>query len=71
MYLKDPKTGEPSVTMTMMVIGFVIASIKYLSAGVVVGSVTLGASTGGDFAAVIGALGAIYAARKHSDGMNE
>jgi uncharacterized membrane protein len=67
MFLKDPKTGEPSVTLTAFVAGFVVAILKLLLSGVTIKSVTLAQFSGGDFAAVVGALGAIYAIRKHTD----
>lgn len=67
MYLSDPKTKQPSVTMTMFVVGFVAATLKLLTSGIVVGSIALGSFSGGDFAAVVGSLGAVYTMRKHSD----
>lgn len=67
MFLRDPKTGEKSVTVTAFVAGFGVAVIKLLVSGVTVAGVTLAPFTGTDFAAVVGALGVIYAARKHTD----
>lgn len=71
MWIKDPKTGELSVTITAFVTGFVVATLKLLVSGVTIGTVTLSQFGGGDFAAVVGALGAIYAARKHTDANSE
>lgn len=65
LYLKDPKTGEKSVTLTFFVIGFLVALGKLLLSGITVGSVSLSPFTGVDFAAVTGALGGIYALRRN------
>lgn len=67
MWLSDPKTKEPSVTLTAFVLGFGVATLKLLASGVTVGVVTLSPFTGVDFAAVVGALGTIYAYRKKTD----
>lgn len=67
MWIKDPKTGEKSVTLTMMMTGFVTALGKLLLAGATVGSIKMGSFSGAEFAAVVGALGSIYAFRKHTD----
>lgn len=67
MWIKDPKTGEPSVTVTAFVTGFSVATLKLLFSGVAVGNVTLQPFTGSDFAMVVGAVGAIYWARKNTD----
>ena len=67
MWLKDPKTKEKSVTLTLFVIAFVIACVKLLIANMVINKISLGAFTGTDFAAVVGAAGAIYTARKYTD----
>lgn len=66
-FIKDPKTGEQSVTLTMLVVGFSVSLLKLLTSGMIYGSINLGTFSGADFAEVVGALGAIYAARKHSD----
>lgn len=66
-FIKDPKTGDPSVTLTMLVVGFITALFKLLTSGIIYGNINLGSFSGSDFAAVVGSLGAIYAARKHSD----
>lgn len=67
MWLRDPKTGEKSVTVTAFAAGFGVACLKLLLSGVTIGSITLAPFSGVEFAAVVGALGAIYAARKHTD----
>ena len=67
MFIRDPKTGEKSVTLTAFVVGFGVAVGKLLLSGVAIGGFSLQSFTGTDFAAVVGSLGAIYAARKHTD----
>ena len=65
MWLKDPKTGEKSVTLTTFICGFAVCVIKLLLSGVVIKNTQLGAFTGGDFAASVAALGTIYWARRN------
>lgn len=67
MWLKDPKTGEKSVTVTVFTATWAIALAKLLLAGLSIGSVTFGSFPGSEFAVVIGAAGSIYAARKYTD----
>lgn len=67
MYLKDPKTGEKSVTLTAFVIGFAICVVKLLASGVSVHGIVLSPFTGIDFGAAVGALGGIYALRRMND----
>lgn len=67
MWILDPKTKEPSVTITMMVPGFLVCILKLLISGLTIGGLTMGHFSGSDFATAIGALGMIYAARKHTD----
>lgn len=66
MYLTDPKDGKPSVTLTAFSLGFLVASLKLLLAGITIGSLTMSPFSGTDFAAVTGALGAIYWARRNN-----
>lgn len=63
-YLKDPKTGEQSVTLTAFAIGFMTATTKLLLSGITFGTITLSQFGGGDYAAAVGAVGAIYVMRR-------
>jgi hypothetical protein len=67
MFLKDPKTGEKSVTVTLLVIGFSVALIKLLLADSEIGSFKMGPFGSSDFGIIIGSLGALYSARKYTD----
>lgn len=70
MFIKDPKTGLPSPTLTMLVAGFSACMIKLIMSGVDIHGIHLGLFGGGDFATAIGALGAIYVAKGHSDNIS-
>jgi len=67
MWLKDPKTKKPSVTLTIMITGFVTALLKLLVSGISYNGLSFDSFSGADFAAVFGAIGAIYTARKYTD----
>jgi len=75
-WLTDPKTKEPSVTLTLLVVGFAVCLAKMCFSGLELGALHLSAFGGGDFAASVGSLGALYAARRHpsmndKDGKND
>lgn len=65
LWVKDPKSGEPSVTLTAFVTGFAVATLKLLLSGVTLGGLTLAAFTGGDYAAAVSAVGAVYVLRRN------
>lgn len=72
MWIKDPKTKEPSTTLTFFTIGFVVAIVKLTVSNIVIKygelfSMTFPEFTGIAFGAVIGSLGAIYGYRKFTD----
>lgn len=67
LWLKDPKTKKESVTLTVFVYGFVIATAKLLFSGVeIIDKVKMSEFSGIDYSAVIAALGAIYTYRKNN-----
>lgn len=61
--IKD-SSGEPSVTMTAFVVGFVTVNLKLLISGLTIGSYTMSTFTGVDYSAAVAALGAIYVMRR-------
>lgn len=67
MWIKDPNTKEPSVTVTLLVIGFIVCTLKLLTSGFSFGNISLGTFSGSDFALAVGSVGAIYWGRKHTD----
>ena len=66
MWITDPKSKEKSVTLTAFVVGFAAASGKLLISGITIGGLVMSPFTGVDFAAAVGALGAIYVMRRHN-----
>ena len=73
MWITDPKSKEPSVTLTLFVIGFIVCVGKLALSGLTFGSFNLSQFSGVDFGAAVGALGGIYALRRNQDekGSNE
>jgi hypothetical protein len=67
MYLKDPKTDKKSATLTILMTTFGICLIKLLFAGMTYKEFSAGPFSGADFAAAVGAAGAIYGVRKYTD----
>jgi len=68
--IKD-STGKPSVTMTAFVTGFIAVNFKLLASGVTIAGYTMTAFTGGEYAAAIGSLGAVYVMRRSTGTPNE
>lgn len=64
MLIKD-SDGKPSVTMTAFVTGFIVVNVKLLLSGVTLGGFTMAAFTGGEYAAALTSLGAIYVMRRN------
>lgn len=71
MWIKDPKTKQKSVTLTLFVVGFIVALAKLAVSGLSVGSFAVESFSGTDFAAVVGALGATYALRKNTEAKHD
>lgn len=69
MWLTDPQSKEPSVTLTAFVIGFITCLFKLVFSGVAVGNFKLAIFTGVDFAAAITALGGVYSLKQHVDNL--
>lgn len=62
--IKD-SDGKPSVTMSAFVTGFIVVNAKLLLSGVTIAGFTMTAFTGGEYAAALSALGAIYVMRRN------
>jgi len=67
MWLKDPKTGEKSVSLTAFAVGFVTLLLKLLLSGVVVKELNFGSLAASEFALAITPLAALYWGRKNTD----
>lgn len=64
---KNPYTGKGSITRTAFSTGFIIAGLKLLLSGVrITDTYMLPAFSGVEFAAVVGALGAVYGMSKNN-----
>lgn len=55
--------GQPSLTATAFVVGFLLVSLKLLFSGVEFNGLKLSDFSGTDYAAAVGALGAVYTLR--------
>ena len=64
--IKDSK-GESSVTMTAFVLGSVVVNLKLILSGMEIMGYKMAAFTGGEYAAAMGALGAVYVLRRSTD----
>lgn len=64
-WITDPKTKEKSVTLTAFTAGFVVAVAKLAISGIEIGGLQIEQFSGSDFAAVVGALGAVYTLRRN------
>jgi hypothetical protein len=62
--LINDSSGKPSVTMTAFVTGFMVVNVKLLISGLTIAGYTMAAFTGGEYAAAVGALGAVYVMRR-------
>jgi hypothetical protein len=67
MWLTDPKTGEKSVTLTLLVLVFIIATFKLLFASATLFGITFSSFGGIDFGATLSSVSVIYAYRKKTD----
>lgn len=65
MFLTDPVTKQPSVTLTAFVYGFLVVTTKLILSGVQVGDIKIAEFSGTEFGAAVSALGAIYVLRRN------
>lgn len=59
--------GKPSLTTTAFIIGFLVLNFKLIFSGMSLGTLTLSAFSGTDYAAGIAALGGVYWARRKDE----
>jgi tetrahydromethanopterin S-methyltransferase subunit E len=64
-WLTDPVTKQPSVTLTAFVWGFAVCTVKLLIGDVAYGALNLGHFGGGEYSAAIAALGGVYVMRRN------
>lgn len=63
-FLLTDTDGNKSVTLTSFLFGFVLVNLKLVFSGVQIGAVNFSVFGGGDYAAAVAALGAIYVMRR-------
>lgn len=59
-------SGKPSSTLTAFALGFVVVNLKLLLSGMTVGGFSMSVFSGTEYAAAVGALGAIYVLRRNT-----
>jgi hypothetical protein len=64
--VKDSK-GKPSLTATAFIIGFVVVNLKLILSGFEFENFKITLFSGGEYAAAVGALGAVYVLRRSTD----
>jgi len=65
-WMKDPKTKEESVTVTMLSITFAVALVKLIVADMTFGKLTMGGFDGQNFALIVGTMSTLYWGRKNT-----
>ena len=60
--------GKPCIVTTAFALGFLVVNAKLIVSGVTIAGFTMAAFTGGEYAAALGALGAIYVMRRSQHG---
>lgn len=68
-WIVDPKTKEPSVTLSAFVVGFCICLVKLVCSGISIGTFKVAIFSGVDFAAAVTALGGVYSLKQHVDNL--
>lgn len=63
-FLIKKNDGNPSVTMTAFVLGFVVVNIKLLISGMTIGGLSMAVFSGVEYAAAVAALGTVYVLRR-------
>jgi hypothetical protein len=63
--------GKKSTTLTVFVSGSLVVHVKLLLAGMVINGYAFSAFSGSEYAAAMGALGAIYVLRRSTDPNNK
>lgn len=59
--IKNVKTGQPSYTLTMTIVGFFVINLKLLLSGIeIMDKIKMSDFSGTDYAAALAALGGIH-----------
>lgn len=60
--------GKKSATLTVFIMGAIVVHAKLIFSGMTLAGLTLEPFTGGEYAAAMGALGAVYVMRRTVNG---
>ena len=66
-FLIKDSNGKPSLTATAFIIGFAVVNLKLIFSGFELEGFKMTLFTGGEYAAAVGALGAVYVLRRSTD----
>lgn len=67
MWIKEPKTKEPSVTLTLLVLTWLVGVIKIILSGNTFFNIHFNSFNGIDFGALLASMSSIYGVRKHQE----
>lgn len=67
--IKDSQ-GDPSITMTAFVVGFVVVNLKLLLSGMTIGGLEMAPFSGVEYGAAIASLGSVYVMRRNMGNPN-
>ncbi len=70
-FLIKDSNGKPSLTATAFIIGFAVVNFKLIFSGFEFNGFKMALFSGGEYAAAIGALGAVYVLRRSTDNKKE
>lgn len=70
-FLFTDTSGSKSATLTIFIWGAVLVNLKLFFSGMTVGGLVLAPFSGVEYAAAMGALGAIYVLRRSTDPNNQ
>lgn len=63
-WIKDPKDNKPSVSLTLLMVGFITVLVKLIFAGMSYKEFTFGPFSASDFGLAISPLAALYWGRR-------
>jgi hypothetical protein len=69
-WMKDPKTGKSSVSVTLLFLTTCVGLVKLLLADMTFGSIAFGAFSAIDYATLISANAGLYGWRKKQDAVS-
>ena len=67
MWIKEPKTKEPSVTLTLLVLTWIVGIINILLSNNTILHINFNSFNGVDFGALMASMSSIYGVRKYQE----